>query len=142
MQWSQGEDYAVRALVDLALNPRTQVQEIAARTSVPRPRLAKVIQSLARAGLVETTCGGGGGVRLGRPAGDLDLRQVVEAMEGPLRFLRCPRRNGQCPSDPNCAIYRLWFILQDRFAAELQAIRIADLLHICRPLIQVTDGEA
>ena len=53
MQWSQGEDYAVRALVDMALNPRTQVQEIAARTSVPRPRLAKVIQSLARAGLVE-----------------------------------------------------------------------------------------
>jgi Rrf2 family nitric oxide-sensitive transcriptional repressor len=137
MQWSQGEDYAVRALVDLALNPSGRVPEIAARMSVPRPRLAKVIQSLARAGLVETTRGGGGGVRLARPAEEIDLHQVVQAMAGPLRFLRCARRNRECPRDPDCAIYRLWFFLQAQFSAELRRIRIADLLHTCQPPIQV-----
>jgi Rrf2 family protein len=129
MNLGQTEDYAVRALVDLALHPDARIREIAERTSVPGPHLAKVIQTLARAGLVETTRGRTGGVRLARGPEEIDLRQVVEAMQGPLCFLRCPRRGDGCPLNPDCSVYRLWKGLQGGMEESLAGVRIADLTH-------------
>jgi Rrf2 family nitric oxide-sensitive transcriptional repressor len=131
MNLGQVEDYAVRALVDLAVHPDASVREIAGRTSVPGPHLAKVIQSLARAGLVETTRGHGGGVRLARDPAEINVREVAEAVGGPVRFLRCPRRGKGCPRDPECALYRLWIQLEEGLTAQLEAVRIADLLWNC-----------
>jgi Rrf2 family protein len=131
MNLGQAEDYAVRALVDLAAHPEASVREIAGRTSIPSPHLAKVIQALARAGLVETTRGRGGGVRLARDPAEVSVRQVVEAVQGPLRFLRCPRRGKGCPRDPNCELYRLWVQLHDGIAAQLEGVHLADLLRNC-----------
>jgi Rrf2 family nitric oxide-sensitive transcriptional repressor len=128
MQLGQTEDYAVRALVDLARHPDARVEDVAARTGIPGPQLAKVIQSLARAGLVETTRGRGGGVRLLPDPGEIHLRQVVEAMQGPLRFLRCPRRGKGCPMNPDCPIYSMWNEVQAGVSAQLERISIADLL--------------
>lgn len=127
----QADDYAVRALVDLAGHPDARIQDIAKRTAVPRANLAKVIQALARAGLVETTRGRGGGVRLARDPAEVSVRQVVEAVQGPLRFLRCPRRGKGCPRDPNCELYRLWVQLHDGIAAQLEGVHLADLLRNC-----------
>ena len=131
MNWSQADDYAVRALVDLAGHPDARIREISGRTAIPPDHLAKVIQALARAGLVETTRGRGGGVRLAREAGAISLREVIEAIQGPLRFLRCPRRGKGCPLNTDCAVYRLCVDLDDAFTAKLQRVRIADLVHSC-----------
>lgn len=128
MQLGQTEDYAVRALVDLAQHPNARVEDISGRTGVPAPHLAKVIQSLARAGLVETTRGRGGGVRLLLNPAEINLRRVIEAMQGPLRFVRCPRRGSGCPMNPDCPIFRVWNELEARFGAELERVHIADLL--------------
>jgi Rrf2 family transcriptional regulator, nitric oxide-sensitive transcriptional repressor len=128
MQLGQTEDYAVRALVDLARHPNARVEDIARRTGVPAPHLAKVIQALARSGLVETTRGRGGGVRLLHDPADIHLRRVVEAMQGPLRFLRCPRRGKGCPLNPDCPVFRTWSDVQAGVSAQLERVRIADLL--------------
>lgn len=128
MQLGQTEDYAVRALVDLAKHPDDRVEDIARRTGIPAPHLAKVIQSLARAGLVETTRGRGGGVRLLLDPAEIHLRRVVEAMQGPLRFIRCPRRGKGCPLNPDCPIFQVWNEIENRFGAELERVRIVDLL--------------
>src|SRR5215212_8760506 len=101
MNLGQVEDYAVRALVDLAAHPEARVREIAARTAIPGSHLAKVIQALARSGLVETTRGRLGGVRLARAPQEVTIREVVEAVQGPLRLRRCPLRGQSCPRDPN-----------------------------------------
>lgn len=128
MHLGQTEDYAVRAVVDLAQHPDTRVEDVAARTGVPAPHLAKVIQSLARAGIVETTRGRRGGVRLARDPGEIHLRQVIEAMQGPLRLIRCPRRGEGCPLNPECPIFRVWSDLQNSVAAQLEQVRVSDLL--------------
>ncbi|MFN3651002.1 MAG: RrF2 family transcriptional regulator [Armatimonadota bacterium] len=128
MQLGQTEDYAVRALVDLAKHPDGRVEDIARRTGIPAPHLAKVIQALARAGLVETTRGRRGGVRLLPDPTEIHLRQVVEAMQGPLRFQRCPRRGKGCPLNPDCPVFRLWSRIEARFGAELEQVHISDLL--------------
>src|SRR5688572_25138830 len=124
MQLSQAEDDAVRTLVDLALNPGAQVAEIAARTLVPQLQLAKVIQALSRAGLVVTTRGRGGGVRLARAAEEIRLLDVVEAFQGPIRLLRCRLQGKGCPCDPECAIYRLWFTLDGGLGSLLEGVHI------------------
>jgi Rrf2 family protein len=131
MNLGQVEDYAVRALVDLAAHPEARVREIAARTAIPGPHLAKVVQALARAGLVETTRGRSGGVRLVRAPGEINVRQVVEAVQGPLHFLRCPRRGAGCPRNPDCQLYRLWTGLQDGIVAQLEQVHLTDLIQSC-----------
>lgn len=131
MTLGQAEDYAVRALVDLARHPEASVREIADRTTIPGAHLAKVIQALARAGLVETTRGRGGGVRLARAPGEITLRQAVEAAQGPIRLHRCPLRSKGCPRDPQCRLYRFWTELQEQTIARLEAVCLEDLLRGC-----------
>ncbi len=73
---------------------------LAGRLQVSQAHLSKVIQRLARAGLIQTVRGPGGGVRLGRPAASITLLGIYEAIEGPLQerscLLREPICNGQC----------------------------------------------
>ena len=77
-------DYAVRVMVDLAARgpqapvPRWQIQ---ARQDVPSAYLAKIVQALARAGLVRTLPGARGGVTLNAPAEAVTLLQVIVAVE-------------------------------------------------------------
>jgi Rrf2 family transcriptional regulator, nitric oxide-sensitive transcriptional repressor len=141
MNLSQVEDYAVRALVDMAVHPGERIEDIARRTVIPKANLAKVVHSLVRAGLVETTRGRRGGVRLARAPGEINLREVVEAVQGPLRFLRCPRRGKGCPLDPDCKVYRQWRNLEDMLVTQLETVRIADLLDNCS-LTRIEDGAA
>jgi Rrf2 family protein len=131
MNTGQAEDYAVRALVDLAAHPDARIQDIAARTDIPAPNVAKVIQTLVRAGLVETTRGRAGGARLARDPGEINLLEVLEAVQGRPQLLRCPRRGDGCPRDPNCMLYQFWTDLEQRMAVRLQEVHITDLLQSC-----------
>lgn len=131
VNWSQTDDHALRILVDVAAHPDAPIREIASRTTIPSALVAKVVQTLARAALVETIRGRGGGVRLARDPAAISLLEVVEAIQGPFRFLRCPRRGQGCPRNPGCAVYRLCLELDDSFSAKLQRVRIADLAYSC-----------
>jgi Rrf2 family protein len=131
MNTGQAEDYALRTLVDLAAHPDSRIQDIAARTEIPAPNVAKTIQTLVRAGLVETTRGRAGGARLARDAGEINLLEVLEAVQGRPQLLRCPRRGDGCPRDPNCTLYQLWTDLEQQMVVRLREVRITDLLQSC-----------
>jgi Rrf2 family protein len=90
--WSQTTEYALRAVVQLAVapgEPRTTA-DIAAATRVPSGYLSKVLQTLARAGIVRARRGLGGGFVLGRPAAQLTVLDVVEAVDPIRRIRECP----------------------------------------------------
>ena len=90
--FSQTVEYALRAVVHLASQSpaaRTTAQ-IAEATLVPRAYLSKVLQSLIRAGLVQSQRGLGGGMALARPASDLTILEVVNAVEPLARIRTCP----------------------------------------------------
>lgn len=134
MRLTRQADYAVRVMVDLALQPldvpipRAQIQ---ARQDVPAAYLAKIIQALARAGLVRTLPGARGGVRLNAPAEAVTLLRVIEAVEGPIRLNRCVEAPGACPRDRFCAVHPVWVRLQALLTREMAGITIAAL---ARPL--------
>ncbi|WP_199776958.1 Rrf2 family transcriptional regulator [Deinococcus sp. NW-56] len=90
--FSQTTEYALRAVVTLAGaegQPLTTA-EIAARTKVPPGYLSKVLQTLGRAGLITAARGLRGGYRLSRPAADICMLEVVNAVEPLARIRECP----------------------------------------------------
>jgi Rrf2 family protein len=85
-------EYALRAVVFLAQDetrPRT-TEEIARRTFVPAAYLAKVLQSLNHHGLVHSQRGVGGGIVLARPATEVTILEVVNAVDRIARIRECP----------------------------------------------------
>lgn len=90
--FSHSVEYALRAVLHLAAQhpePRTTAQ-VARATKVPRPYLYKVLQALNRGGIVESQRGLGGGIRLARPATELTILEVVNAVEPIERIKKCP----------------------------------------------------
>jgi Rrf2 family nitric oxide-sensitive transcriptional repressor len=90
--FSQTVEYALRAAVDLASRggePAT-TDEVARRTQVPVAYLAKILQGLARAGIVKSQRGVGGGVALAKPPEELTILEVVNAVDPIRRIKTCP----------------------------------------------------
>ncbi len=90
--FSQTVEYALRATACLALEPgqRTPSAALAERTQVPPDYLAKVLQQLSGAGLIEGRRGVGGGYRLTRPPEEVKLLDVINAVEPLKRIKSCP----------------------------------------------------
>jgi Rrf2 family iron-sulfur cluster assembly transcriptional regulator len=124
MEISRRTDYGVRLILDLAGLPdgkRASTQEIAERQSIPAPFLAKIISQLSLSGLVNTHRGAGGGVMLARPAAEINLLQVIEALDGPLYLNRCVADQGLCPQDQACPVHRVWARAQENLVAALHS---------------------
>ena len=130
MQLTRAGDYAVRVMIHLAAAPwgsvvrRGQIQE---RQGVPPAHLAKIIQALGRAKLVRTFRGAGGGVALAVRPEEVNLRQVIEAVEGPIFLNRCLVRAGACPRDVFCTAHPEWRRIQEVLMRELDAVTMASL---------------
>lgn len=131
MQLTLKGDYAVRVIADLATRPAgttVRTEELQRSTDVPPAYLGKVIQDLARAGLIRTQRGARGGVTLAEDPRTITLRRVIEAVEGPICFNRCLVRPGACPRDSFCPVHPVWIRIQETMIRELDAYRIADIL--------------
>lgn len=90
--FSQTVEYALRAVVHLAdhaPDART-TDQIAQATLVPKAYLSKVLQGLARSGVVQSRRGIGGGVALTKPPAELTILDVVNAVEPIARIRHCP----------------------------------------------------
>jgi Rrf2 family iron-sulfur cluster assembly transcriptional regulator len=130
MHLTREGDYAIRVLVDLAVRRRgdvVRIEDLGATTGVPRAYLAKIVRALARARLVLTRQGPGGGVTLGEDPTRITLRRMVEAIEGPLHLNRCLVRAGECPRDMSCAVHPVWARIQAVLIREMEAVRLQDL---------------
>jgi Rrf2 family protein len=96
--FSQTVEYALRAMVQLAADApaASTTKQIAAKTKVPSAYLAKVLQSMRRAGLIHSRRGVGGGVTLAEPPKDISLLHVIDAVE-PLKRARSKSRTATSP---------------------------------------------
>lgn len=89
--FSQTVEYALRAVCFLAQNPASSTTEqVATQTKVPAAYLAKVMQSLVRAGIIRSQRGVGGGVSLAKGPEELTILEVVNAVDPIQRIHSCP----------------------------------------------------
>lgn len=96
----------MRAVLHLASFPMARIKEIAIAQYVPQEYLAKILQKLAKAGIVKTHRGVGGGISLGRVPEQITMLDVIEAVEGPVSLNRCFLNPGECPRQGYCAVHR------------------------------------
>lgn len=122
--------YALRALVYLARDAERDelvtADSISAEASVPRRLLARVMAKLARAGLIETTVGRGGGSRLARAPEGVSLRDAVEAVEGPFDIAHCIMQQRPCGQGRPCALHDAWSEGQNAILEHLDNSTLAD----------------
>ncbi len=131
MEISRRTDYGVRVIMDLATLPesaRASTQEIADRQNIPAPFLAKIVSRLSLSGLVITHRGAGGGVSLARPASEISLLQVIEALDGPVQLNRCVIEPSACPRDSHCPVHHIWAKAQLELTGLLSETTFDDLV--------------
>ncbi len=132
MEISRQADYAIRAILDLAQVPQgelAQTREIARRQEIPEKYLPTIVRTLARAGLLRTMRGSHGGISLSRPPNEITLRQVVEAIDGPVLLNRCLIRPGECTvgEDGYCSLHFFWKTMVVEIQQKMDAINFGDL---------------
>jgi len=131
MQITRQADYAVRAVLYLArLGPdhRAATSAIAEDQSIPPSFLAKIVSQLSVAGLLQTSRGARGGVSLARPAEEISLLEVVEAIDGPILLNECVANNGDCKFLDTCPMRPIWVETQAELVGRLQAATFDGLI--------------
>jgi len=126
-------DYALIALCHLAQESGRicTAREIADRHHLPSALLMNVLKALAHKDLLISIRGAKGGYRLAIPAGVLTLADVIQAVEGPVRFVQCNGHDGSAASDceilDTCPIRGPIGVIQARLESFLSEITVADL---------------
>lgn len=111
MQITRQADYAVRALLYLAQqrpDQRISTAQVGREQKIPISFLAKIVSQLATAGVVGTTRGAHGGVRLAQPAETLSLLEVVKAIDGSSALNACVLDPAACQIAGNCPVRAVW----------------------------------
>ncbi len=123
-------DYAVVILARMAADPakRFNTAELAAGTSVPEPTVAKILKELAKSELVESFRGATGGYRLLRGGDAITVRQVIEAVEGPVSMVEClDAESACCASQKKCPLRGKWEPVNAAIVRALDGVTLADL---------------
>jgi Rrf2 family protein len=127
---NQDADYGIKALLTLARRPGkvTSVSALTEELGVPRPYLRKIMQALARRGVVRSFKGRGGGFVLGRPAARIAVADVVRVFQGEISLHDCLFKKRICPDASTCPLRTAVGRLEQRLINDLEALSVASIL--------------
>lgn len=130
MRLTSFTDYGLRMLMRMASAPDRafSTAELAEEFGLSRNHLSKIIQHLARAGIVETKRGGGGGAALARPPSAIRLGNLIMLLEEDHALVECfPNGQGLCTLDGQCALKGKLRAAEAAFLRELDRATLADI---------------
>lgn len=124
-------DYAVRALIYLADNKNegiVSVPELVDELGITRPFLRKIMQLLAKAGVIESYKGNKGGFRLIKKPDDVYLIDLVEIFQGDFSLNECLLNKDICPNKGNCILKDRVDDIEEKVRVELKSIDLSSLI--------------
>jgi Rrf2 family iron-sulfur cluster assembly transcriptional regulator len=130
MKLTRGGEYGIRGVLYLARHDDGKISmlsAIAKAQDVPPRFLAKIFQALAKAGVVKSHRGAKGGFSLARPASEITIKDVIEAIEGPIYLNVCLVGQGECSRDKICPVHAVWEEAQEKMMSVLGRANFADL---------------
>jgi FeS assembly SUF system regulator len=133
MRLSHLADYAVVLMTAAARRPaeaRLSATELSAETGVPLPTAQKLMGQLAGCGLLLSSRGVSGGFALARPATDISLADIVEAVEGPIAMTVCSEGRNDCALDAHCRVKPHMGLVGNAVRGALRAVSLETL---CSP---------
>lgn len=131
MRLTSYTDYSLRVLMYLAVRSEevATIEAISRAYGISKAHLTKVVHELGRAGLVETTRGRGGGLRLARRPDDIGVGEVVRLTEEKMDLVECfDSETSQCRIEPSCRLRGVLGEALDAFLATLDHYTLADLV--------------
>jgi FeS assembly SUF system regulator len=119
-------DYGVIVATHLAVFPDRQVTAatVATETRLPQATVAKVLKSLAHAGLVTAVRGAGGGYRLARAAKAISVAEVVAAIDGDIGLTQCSVHVDECTRTSYCPTRPHWAAINRAVGEALAAVSL------------------
>jgi Rrf2 family protein len=129
MQLTRAADYAVRVMIHLASLPEGAVVSrtvLAKASEAPESFLSKILQTLARAGLIQARRGVVGGFSLLPRGAQASLLDVVESIDGPIALNVCLNA-GSCNREAECAAHQVWQRAQSAMLSVLREAKIAEM---------------
>ena len=139
MRLTLDTDYAMRTLLHLGARPEElcSIAEIARGHGISQNHLMKVVNELGRAGFVASLRGRSGGIRLARPAAEINVGAVVRRMEEDFNLADC----GHCVIAPACGLSLVLGEALGAFLAVLDRYTLADLLGRRQEMLRLLIGE-
>lgn len=129
---SRFTDYAVLMLAELARDEaaRASAADLATRTNLAEPTVAKILKILNRAGLVMSTRGATGGYMIARPAHDMTVADIISAVEGPVAITACADgHDDDCSLSGVCAMNGRWSEVNAAVRGALESVTLADMMN-------------
>ena len=124
-------DYGLRAILYLAQQPPgklSSIKEISRAMEVPMVFLSKVMKLFVEKGYVISKRGISGGYMLAKPPYAITLREVIEAIEGPLSINKCLLKRNPCGRKPKCVASPVWEKIQKNLLNEMDHYTIGMIL--------------
>ncbi len=145
MRLTRAAEYAVRCIVYLTLQGRgvlVKRQKIADEADIPSHFLAKIVQDLARAGLIEIRQGSMGGLALLRDPETITLLEVVEIMIGEIFLNDCVALPDSCNVSYSCSVHKVWMRARDQLRDTLRRVTFAELAQKgpCVPILSKVEA--
>jgi len=122
--------YAVTAMLDLAYHSQTRpvtLTDIATRQTISLSYLEQLFARLRKAGMVKGVRGPGGGYTLSRNAYDINIAEIIEAVDEPVDSTKCGGKSN-CHNNQPCITHDLWMGLSEQIRAYLKQISVGELL--------------
>jgi FeS assembly SUF system regulator len=130
LRMSKLTDYGLVLLTHMAQEgtepPRT-AQGLAERSGVPTPTVSKILKELSKTGIVISQRGRHGGYTLARPADQISVAAVIEALEGPVALTECSGTEGGCSLEPTCVARARWGPISRAIHRTLQRLPVSAL---------------
>ena len=134
-------DYAVVVMTRMTHRPDEvhTAPQIATDTGIPLPTVAKLLNALARDCMVESHRGASGGYTLGRPASEITIAEIIQAMEGPIALTACVEGSGHsCEVECLCPMRGNWNRVNQAIHDALSGVSLSEMaapcLHLFGPL--------
>ena len=130
MRLSTKAQYAVRALVSLAINGNglpVSIKSISAWENISLTYLEQLFVKLRRGEIVQSSRGPGGGYVLARPATEIRVDQIIDTVEETLVPVSCMDEDGSCNCDSHCVTHAIWQGLGEQIRTFLASKTLEDL---------------
>ncbi len=130
LRLSKKADYALIAMKHLAIRPdaaSASAREIAEQYNIPIELMAKVLQRLARRGLVTSHQGTRGGYRLARAAAIISVADIIQAIDGPLTVTACSTEAENCDQYSKCSVRDPLWRIRERIVSALDTCSLQEI---------------
>ena len=130
LRLSKKADYALIAMKHLAMRPDSasaSAREIAEQYDIPIELMAKVLQRLARSGLLTSHQGTRGGYTLSKPTTAISVADIIQAIDGPLTVTACSTEDEQCEQFTKCNVRDPLWRIKDRILVSLAACSLDEI---------------